>query len=142
MRSFGKTCIFVVLGCSLGLGCEDRATDTGVQADAPALPTHRYLDLELVREFTILNDDEGVTVPWDKVWAIEGHTFVEGVHTDDILFEGWAELGECHFEGKFWVMFGAPQTQPLWVRGGTRIRLGDTRGELTIKEFANNTSDD
>ncbi len=142
MRNLGRICVLAVLAWGVGSGCKDVPADATAQTPEP-LPEHRYLDLEFVREFTIVNDHTTVMVPWDKVWLIEGHTPAEGrVTTDDILFRGWVELGECHFEGEFWLTFGAPQEQPIWVRGGTQIGLGDTRRELTIKEFANNTPDE
>jgi hypothetical protein len=124
----------------VGSGCNSNPSEA--QSERTPLPGHRHLDLEFVREFTILNDDTEVVVPCDKVWAIEGHTFVDGIHTADILFQGQAELGECYFSGRFWVTFCDPQTQPLWVYGGTRIVLGDTRRELTVREFQNNTPDE
>jgi hypothetical protein len=142
MRNVGRICVLAMLVWAVGTGCKDVPADATARPPEP-LTEHRYLDLEFIREFTLVNDHTMVTVPWDKVWLIEGHMPAEGrVTTDDILFQGWVELGECYLEGDFWLTLSDPQTQPIWVRGGTRIGLGDTRRELTVREFQNNTPDE
>ncbi len=98
-------------------------------------PRHPFLDLEFVREFEITSDDQ-LAVPEGMVWSISDHGVAAGrVTTSDILLEGRAKIGDLELEGRYWLTFQAAQSQTIWVYGGTKIALGDTRPTLTIKEF-------
>ncbi len=104
-----------------------------------APPRHPYRDLEAVREFVVERDDDPV-VPKGMVWAISGHDVAEGrVCTSDVLLNGRAAIGGFELEGKYWLTFQSPQEQTIWAYEDASIGLGDTRGELFVTEFRDNT---
>jgi hypothetical protein len=83
---------------------------------------------------------EEVVVPAGRMWKIERAELRKdegGVGTADIYIDGEIFMGpnkDFTLNGRFDISFNKSVTFPIWIRGGAKVRVGDSRQKLQVVE--------
>ena len=91
----------------------------------------------------LLTTDNGeVTVPENQKWIIQSFkpyvsdASERNIGTADISFIGSVLVeGKYNISGSFQITMGSGASSPIVVYGGTKISVGDSRGEVAIKKL-------
>ena len=95
-----------------------------------------------VKTVRLASGQDAATVPDGRAWKIEGlspYKSENGVGTADLYIDGQVFIGSNKaytVSGKFDVVIANKQSSPLWILGGSKVRVGDSRGSLVAKEVA------
>lgn len=105
-----------------------------------AAPTQEKLKLE--RSVTLRSQQEPATVPDGRIWVVEAlspYKSETGVGTADLYIDGQVWIGanrDLNIAGKFDVLINVRQQFPIAILERSKVRVGDSRQRLTVKEFS------
>lgn len=95
----------------------------------------------VVNEIVLTNQHESYVVPDGRIWKIDGlHPYKSerGIGTADVYIEGQVYIGEdkdYSLYGTFDLLISRLQKFPVWLVAGTKIGVGDSRGQIVVKEY-------
>jgi hypothetical protein len=80
-----------------------------------------------------------VVVPAGRMWKVERAATLkdEGVSTADLYVAGQMAIGpnkDLSLNGRFDISFNKSPTFPIWIHGGAKVRVGDSRQTLDVSE--------
>jgi len=92
-------------------------------------------------QITLSKNHEPYVVPEGHVWKVERlspYKSQKGVGTSDLSIEGAAQIGrnrECNLDGTFEFTLSGKQRTPLWILGGSKVGVGDSRGAVVVQDY-------
>lgn len=94
------------------------------------------------KEITLTNFDGDYVVPAGRIWRLDGlppqKESEKGISTADIYIDGQVFVGDekdLSLYGKFDISVNVTQRSPIWILEGARVRVGDSRARIVLKEF-------
>ena len=94
-----------------------------------------------IRVVRLSGENAPHTVPEGNMWKVAGlspYDSETGVGTADLYIEGsiWLGKGKSYnVAGTFDVLVNAKQDFPIWILGGSTVRVGDSRESVEIEEY-------
>jgi hypothetical protein len=82
-----------------------------------------------------------VVVPKGRIWKVEGlrpYEFEKGVGAADLYIYGQVFVGpdrDFTINGQFDISLNRKQVFPVWILENSKVRIGDSRQQLSVKEF-------
>jgi hypothetical protein len=82
-----------------------------------------------------------VVVPAGRIWKVDGlrpYESEKGIGTADLYIDGQVFLGpdqDLTVSGQFNISLSRKQHFPLWILEDSKVRVGDSRGQLTVREY-------
>lgn len=92
------------------------------------------------RTFTLRSDNPERTVPNGRVWRVQGlapYVSERGIGTADLYVKGQVQFGADRaytVNGSFDILINRRQTTPLWILGGSKVSVGDSRGQVVFSD--------
>jgi|SRR5581483_5946570 len=107
-----------------------------LQLSAQTKPPYKFQ-----KQFSIKSMDGKIKVPKKRIWKVEGlgpYESEKGIGTADLYIKGQilvGPFGGYTVNGTFDISINRRQTSALWILEDSEVEVGDSREEITVKEY-------